>query len=98
MAVLGWVFFGFIVGLVARALVPGRDPLGLIGTTILGVLGAVLAGWLGQAIGWYSADQGAGFISATIGAVAVLFIYHKIVAWRAQKQGRDQDQHERDVA
>jgi uncharacterized membrane protein YeaQ/YmgE (transglycosylase-associated protein family) len=76
MSVLGWVLFGFIVGLIARAIVPGRDPLGLFGTTILGIVGAVAAGWFGQAVGWYGPGQGAGFISATAGAVALLLIYN----------------------
>src|SRR3954463_1599355 len=76
MSVLGWILFGFVVGLIARAVIPGRDPLGLIGTTVLGIIGALAAGWIGQALGWYGPDEGAGFISATIGAVAVLAIYY----------------------
>jgi uncharacterized membrane protein YeaQ/YmgE (transglycosylase-associated protein family) len=76
MGVLGWIFFGFIVGLIARAVIPGKDPLGLVGTTVLGILGALIAGWLGQALGWYRADEGAGFISATLGAIIVLFLYY----------------------
>jgi uncharacterized membrane protein YeaQ/YmgE (transglycosylase-associated protein family) len=79
MSVLGWILFGFIVGLIARAIVPGRDPLGLIGTTILGIIGAVAAGWFGQAVGWYRPGQGAGFISATAGAVGLLFVYNFLV-------------------
>src|SRR4051794_37394956 len=78
MSVFGWIFFGFVVGLLARAVMPGRDPLGLIGTTVLGIIGALAAGWLGQAVGWYRPDEGAGFISATIGAVAVLAAYYAI--------------------
>lgn len=76
MNILGWILFGFVVGLIARAIMPGRDPLGLVGTTVLGVLGALLAGWIGQAAGWYQAEEGAGFISATIGAITVLFLYY----------------------
>ncbi len=82
MNILGWILFGFVVGLIARAIMPGRDPLGLIGTTILGVLGALLAGWLGQAMGWYAPDEGAGFISATIGAIVVLGIYYMVTGRR----------------
>lgn len=78
MNILGWVLFGFIVGLIARALMPGRDPLGLVGTTVLGIIGALLGGWLGRALGWYGPDEGAGFIAATVGAVVVLFIYNLI--------------------
>jgi uncharacterized membrane protein YeaQ/YmgE (transglycosylase-associated protein family) len=70
MGVLGWILFGFVVGLIARAIMPGRDPLGLVGTTLLGIVGALCAGWIGQALGWYTATDGAGFIAATIGAVA----------------------------
>lgn len=82
MNILGWILFGFVVGLIARVVMPGRDPLGLIGTTVLGIIGALIAGWLGQAVGWYRPDEGAGFISATIGAVVVLAIYHMIVGRR----------------
>ncbi len=82
MVILGWIFFGFIVGLLARAIMPGRDPLGYIGTTVLGIFGALVAGWMGQAFGWYAPDQPAGFISATIGAIIVLAIYHMIVRSR----------------
>src|SRR3954465_807983 len=82
MTVLGWILFGFVVGLIARAVMPGRDPLGLIGTTVLGIVGALLAGWLGQALGWYGPDDGAGFVSATLGAVIVLAIYHMVAGRR----------------
>jgi uncharacterized membrane protein YeaQ/YmgE (transglycosylase-associated protein family) len=76
MSVLGYILFGFVVGLLARAVMPGRDPLGLIGTTILGIIGALAAGWTGRAFGLYAPDDGAGFVSATLGAVVVLAIYH----------------------
>ncbi|HLE00516.1 MAG TPA: GlsB/YeaQ/YmgE family stress response membrane protein [Bdellovibrionota bacterium] len=76
MSILGFILFGFVVGLIARAIMPGRDALGLLGTTLLGIVGAVLAGWLGQALGWYQPGEGAGFIAATIGAIVVLFLYH----------------------
>ena len=78
MTVLGWILFGFVVGLIARALVPGRDSMGLIGTTILGIVGALFGGWMGQALGWYGPNDGAGFLAATAGAVVVLAIYHAI--------------------
>lgn len=83
MGVLGWILFGFIIGLIARAIMPGRDPLGLIGTTVLGILGALLGGWIGQALGFYSPGSGAGFISATIGAIVVLAIYNAVVGRKA---------------
>lgn len=78
MGFLGWILFGFIVGLLARGIMPGRDPLGLIGTTVLGILGALLAGWLGQAVGWYGPGDRAGFLSATIGAILILSLYYLV--------------------
>ena len=83
MGIIGWILFGFVVGLIARAVMPGRDPMGLIGTTVLGIVGALLAGWFGQAVGWYGPDSGAGFISATLGAIVLLAIYHFAVGRRA---------------
>jgi len=79
--ILWIIVVGFVAGMIARFLVPGpRNPNGFILTTILGIVGAALATWVGQAIGHYSVDQGAGFITATIGAVVVLFIWHRLVA------------------
>src|SRR4051794_16865420 len=86
MGILGWILFGFVVGLIARAVVPGRDPLGLIGTTVLGIIGALAAGWIGQAAGWYGPDDGAGFISATIGAVVVLLGYYAVTGRRRRSR------------
>ena len=79
--ILWIIIVGFIAGLIARWLAPGpKNPSGFILTTVLGIAGAFLATWVGQAIGHYSPDQGAGFITATIGAVVVLFIWHRLVA------------------
>ena len=77
-----WIIIvGFVAGLVARWLSPGpNNPQGFILTAVLGIVGAFLATWIGQAIGWYRADQGAGFIAANVGAVVVLFIWHRLVA------------------
>ena len=72
------IIIGFLAGIVAKLLMPGRDPGGFIITTILGIIGAFVATYLGQAIGWYRADQGAGFIGAVVGAIIVLAIYHFI--------------------
>ena len=74
------VIVGFFVGLVARALLPGDQKVGLILTAVLGIVGSLVAGFLGQAIGWYQAGQGAGFIGSVIGAIVVLFIYTKVVS------------------
>jgi uncharacterized membrane protein YeaQ/YmgE (transglycosylase-associated protein family) len=73
MSIVWTVVIGFVVGLLARAVMPGEQKLGLILTTVLGIAGSVVAGYLGQAIGWYQAGQGAGFIGSIAGAVVLLF-------------------------
>jgi uncharacterized membrane protein YeaQ/YmgE (transglycosylase-associated protein family) len=75
MGVLGWVLFGLVVGIVAKLLMPGRDPGGLIITTLLGFVGAVIGGFLGRSLGLYGPGEPAGFLMATLGAVVLLFIY-----------------------
>ena len=77
-AIIWAIIIGFIVGLVAKLLMPGRDPGGFIVTALLGIVGAVVATWIGQAMGIYAAGQTAGFIGAVIGAIIVLAIYHMI--------------------
>jgi uncharacterized membrane protein YeaQ/YmgE (transglycosylase-associated protein family) len=75
------VIVGFIAGIIARLLSPGpNNPSGFILTTVLGIAGAFLATFVGQAIGHYGPDQGAGFITATIGALVVLFIWNRLVS------------------
>jgi uncharacterized membrane protein YeaQ/YmgE (transglycosylase-associated protein family) len=77
------VLVGFIAGIIARFLSPGpNNPSGFILTTVLGIVGAFLATFIGQAIGWYRPDQGAGFITAIIGALVVLFIWNRLVVKR----------------
>ena len=78
MGIIWAIIIGFIVGLVAKFLMPGRDPGGFIVTTLLGIVGALVATFLGQALGLYAAGQSAGFIGAVIGAIVVLFLYHLI--------------------
>lgn len=98
MNILGWILFGFVVGLIARAIMPGRDPIGLIGTTVLGIIGALLAGWLGQALGFYAPDEGAGFVAATLGAVVVLALYYMAVGRRRKltdNRGEADEDHRR---
>jgi uncharacterized membrane protein YeaQ/YmgE (transglycosylase-associated protein family) len=82
MGIIGTIIIGFIAGLVAKFLTPGRDPGGFIITTLLGIVGAVVATYLGQAVGWYRAGEGAGFIGAVVGAVIVLLIYRAVVSRR----------------
>jgi uncharacterized membrane protein YeaQ/YmgE (transglycosylase-associated protein family) len=79
-----WVIIvGFIAGIIARLISPGpNNPSGFILTTVLGIGGAFLATFIGQAIGHYGPNQGAGFITATIGALVVLFIWNRLVASR----------------
>jgi uncharacterized membrane protein YeaQ/YmgE (transglycosylase-associated protein family) len=86
-----WVLFvGLVAGILARLLSPGPNkPGGFILTMVLGVVGAFLATFIGQSIGWYHADQGAGFIGATVGALLVLFIWNRLVgAWRDRRSRR----------
>jgi uncharacterized membrane protein YeaQ/YmgE (transglycosylase-associated protein family) len=79
---LGWIIIGAIAGIIAKAVVPGREPGGCIVTILLGVAGALLAGFLGNALGWYRAGEGAGFIAAIVGAILILFIYKLITGRR----------------
>jgi uncharacterized membrane protein YeaQ/YmgE (transglycosylase-associated protein family) len=77
------IIIGFVAGLIARFFAPGpNNPSGFILTTVLGIVGAFLATFIGQALGWYRPDQGAGLIGATVGAVLVLFIWHRLVVNR----------------
>lgn len=75
MSILWAILIGFVVGLVAKFLMPGRDGGGFIMTTVLGIIGALAATFLGQALGIYAAGQSAGFIGAVVGAMLVLFVY-----------------------
>src|SRR5688500_1725231 len=79
MTILGWILFGLVVGAVAKLLMPGRDPGGIIVTMLLGVAGAVLGGFVGRLLGWYNAGEPAGFVMALLGAVLLLFIYRQAV-------------------
>jgi uncharacterized membrane protein YeaQ/YmgE (transglycosylase-associated protein family) len=76
--VIGWIVFGLIVGLIAKLLMPGRDPGGFIITILLGIAGAVLGGALGRALGWYGPNEGAGFFMSLIGAVLLLMLYRML--------------------
>jgi uncharacterized membrane protein YeaQ/YmgE (transglycosylase-associated protein family) len=79
--VLHIIIVGFVAGIIARLLSPGpNNPSGFILTAVLGIAGAFLATFIGQAIGHYAPDQGAGYITSTIGALVVLFIWNRLVA------------------
>ena len=78
MGIISMIVVGFIVGLLARAIMPCDQKLGIIMTIILGIAGSIVAGYLGAALGFYAAGQGAGWIGSIIGAVIVLFIYGKV--------------------
>jgi len=80
--VLGWILFGLVVGIIAKLLMPGRDPGGFIVTILVGIVGAVLAGWLGRAIGWYGPNDGAGLIASILGAIILLALYRMMVGRR----------------
>ena len=79
MNILWMIIIGFVIGLVARAIMPGRDPMGFIMTTILGIVGSVIAGYLGQSLGLYHAGEPAGFLASVLGALLILFVYHVAV-------------------
>jgi uncharacterized membrane protein YeaQ/YmgE (transglycosylase-associated protein family) len=76
MSIIWTIIIGFLAGLIAKFIMPGdNEPSGFIMTTVLGIVGAFLASYLGQALGWYKAGEGAGFIGAVVGAIILLLIY-----------------------
>ena len=81
MGIIGWIIFGLIVGIVAKFLMPGRDPGGFVITTLLGIVGALLGGFLGRAVGWYGPNDPVGFLMAVLGAI-VLLVGSRMVARR----------------
>ena len=84
MSIIWTIIIGFLAGVVAKFIMPGKnEPSGFILTTILGIVGAVVATWLGQAIGWYAPGESAGFIGAIVGAIIVLLVYGMIVRQRS---------------
>jgi uncharacterized membrane protein YeaQ/YmgE (transglycosylase-associated protein family) len=84
MSILWTIIIGFIAGVIAKLITPGRnEPSGFILTTILGIIGAFVATYLGQAIGWYRAGEGAGLIGAVVGAIVVLVIWGMIAGRRS---------------
>lgn len=82
MGILAWILFGLVVGIIAKLLMPGRDPGGFIVTMLLGVAGALLGGFLGRAMGLYGSNESAGWIVSILGAVILLAIYRMMVRRR----------------
>jgi uncharacterized membrane protein YeaQ/YmgE (transglycosylase-associated protein family) len=77
MSILGWILFGLIVGALAKFVMPGRDPGGIVVTAALGIVGAILGGFAGRLLGMYQYGESAGYIMATLGAIVILFAYRQ---------------------
>ena len=75
MHIIGWILFGLVVGIVAKFLMPGRDPGGFVITAILGIVGGIVGGFLGRAMGWYGDGDPVGFFMAVLGAIIILALY-----------------------
>jgi uncharacterized membrane protein YeaQ/YmgE (transglycosylase-associated protein family) len=75
MGVLGWIFFGLVVGVVAKFLTPGRDPGGFFVTILIGIIGAMLGGFIGRGLGWYGEGDPVGFVMAVVGSIILLVLF-----------------------
>jgi uncharacterized membrane protein YeaQ/YmgE (transglycosylase-associated protein family) len=82
MDILLWIVFGLVVGVVAKFLLPGSDPGGIVLTIVLGIAGAMVGGWLGRVLGLYRPGDAAGFVMAIVGAIAILLLYRVVVMRR----------------
>jgi uncharacterized membrane protein YeaQ/YmgE (transglycosylase-associated protein family) len=82
MVILSWIVFGLVVGVIAKLLMPGRDPGGFIVTMLLGIAGALIGGFVGRAMGFYGQGQSAGWIMSILGAVILLALYRMLVRSR----------------
>ena len=78
MSIIGWILFGLIVGALAKLVMPGRDPGGIIVTMLLGIAGALIGGFLGRSLGWYGPNDGAGFLMSLVGAIVLLVLYRMV--------------------
>jgi len=83
MAVIGWIVFGLFVGALAKLVMPGRDPGGIIVTMLLGIAGALLGGFIGRAMGFYGPGEAAGWLMSFLGAVILLMLYRMLARRRA---------------
>jgi uncharacterized membrane protein YeaQ/YmgE (transglycosylase-associated protein family) len=79
MGILTWILFGLVVGVIAKLLMPGRDPGGFIVTILLGIAGALLGGFVGRAMGFYGQSESAGWIISILGAIILLVLYRMMV-------------------
>ena len=75
MYIIGWILFGLVVGIVAKFLMPGRDPGGFFITALLGIVGSLVGGFLGRLLGWYGDGDPAGFVMAVVGSLVLLAAY-----------------------
>ena len=82
--VLGWILFGLVVGVIAKLLMPGKDPGGFIVTTLIGIAGAFIGTFVGRALGLYQPGEAAGWIMSVVGAILLLLIYRLVVGRRAR--------------
>jgi uncharacterized membrane protein YeaQ/YmgE (transglycosylase-associated protein family) len=80
--VLGWILFGLIVGAIAKLVMPGRDPGGIIVTMLIGIVGALLGGFIGRALGFYGPNEAAGWLMSIAGAILLLFLYRMVAVRR----------------
>jgi uncharacterized membrane protein YeaQ/YmgE (transglycosylase-associated protein family) len=83
MGIIGWIFFGLIVGIVAKFLTPGRDPGGFIVTILIGIAGALIGGFLGREMGLYREDDPVGFVMAVVGSIILLLLYRMVAGRRS---------------
>ena len=77
--ILGWIFFGLIVGVIAKFLLPGRDPSGFIVTIGIGIAGAFVGGFLARLVGWYGPQENAGYLMSIFGAIVLLWFYRRFM-------------------
>ena len=82
MGILAWILFGLVIGIIAKLLMPGRDPGGFIVTILLGIAGALLGGFIGRAMGFYGPNESAGWLISILGAVILLALYRMMVRRR----------------
>jgi uncharacterized membrane protein YeaQ/YmgE (transglycosylase-associated protein family) len=82
MSILGWIFFGLVVGIIGKLLMPGRDPGGFVITILLGIAGALVGGFLGRMLGFYREGDPVGFIMAVLGSIALLLLYRAVAGRR----------------